>query len=1037
MLKKLKMKEDRENGHSQIFNLEESIYNDKFVNLINTLLDSIKEYYKVSKNIIKNEKVLINSAEKGINNSQSIINKIINEEIDINQINIYNKMIENLLMTLNKLEINVNSSKKNILYFFEDAKVLFRKMSHQRKEMIISYKKRINSFSNTRNGVSAGNSSNKKNKYKMPNQSESQRNIQNNMIIQNQKSEINYRINGKVLDAIPPYETKTFENNRIFNYNTINDDKTRQKARTYSKKNNNKFEDSKMVNGDKNEDSFSKGKYKGINNIEKYNNEKLKMLVKKYEIQIQQLNNELKKYQMNDNRNTNYSTIQNDNQKKDKIILVLKKNLKNNNIKYNELFTKLNDNQNKIKKLEEENTFLKSNSPSFTNKSLTLKDQEKNVNKTLTIKLNSLMKENSILKKNIESLKYSNPSSSVNDFTYNSSQKKNNNLIANQPLEKEVELLRKQLSGEINKNKELLNEKNSMKNKYNSDISQISKRNTELSKLLLNKQNELNKLEKDNLDKNKELANLKLSLNNLKQNSKIEQEKQKVIDSYKNNNTKGDNNSNNLIIEKNKKEIEQLKNLNNTLQDKIKYYQTQIKNIKNELYEKIQENIELKNNTDKQMRDMKNEYENIIKELEKKNNDLESKLGDCQNFNNNLNQQIDSLNQQIVAKDIKILELNYQNEQTQKKSTSLEEKNKKIEEELINKKSIDNKTNEENQQVTTLKEELEQQKILNNDLYNELSKIKNEKQILTKKISNYENELLNNNKNNDINEEIKKKLNQEIENLKKENLSLKLNNEKLTNQLTDILNGNKKLDNINNEEKEQLKNQIFNMKTDKEKFDNEIKVLKRENEKMKEQIYRLSKSLPEEYNELQQQYNDLENKYKKLVKSKPDTIKLEQSPLPGSASTGRKNDEKMEELNKAKKEIEQIKKKNMELVRQLEEKDLKKNCYDNKSEENVSNYEEEFDLRKMAKGAKDKNRSQDINIDYPGIQSIKEKYRELDFYYNSLEGLVKKLLLTIQCTPKNKTYVTELCKIVGFDLETTNKIITNRSKNLLLSLFNK
>ena len=1029
------MKEDRENRYSQIINLEESIYNDEFVKLINTLLDSIKEYYKVSKNITKNEKVLINSAEYGINNSQSIINKIINEEVDLNQINLYNKIIENLITTLNKLEININSSEKNLLYFFEDAKVLFRKMNLKRKEMIMNYQKRMNSISNKKIGVSASNSSNKKNRYKMPNQSEIQSKLKNNLFMQNQKSEINCRISGKVLDGIFPYETKTLENNRNFNSNSINDVRIRQKARTYSKKINNKFEDSKMVNGDKNEDSALKGQYKGINNIEKYNNEELKMLVKKYEIQIKKLNIELKKYQMNDNRYTNYSTIQNDNQKKNKLILALKDNLRNNNIKYNELYSKLNDSQNKIKKLEEENLILKSSTTSLVNKSISFKDQEKNANKTLTIKLNNLIKENSILKKNIESLKYSNPVS-LSDFNYRNSQQKNGYLIANQPLEKEVELLRKQLSDEMNKNKELLNKSISMKNKYNSEISQISKRNTELSKLLLNKQNALFKLEKDNLDKNKELANLKLSLNNLKQNSNIDQEKQKVIDSYKKNNSKGDIN-NNIIIENNKKEIEQLKNLNNTLQDKIKYYQTQIKNIKNELYEKIQENIELKNNTDKQMRDMKNDYENTIKELEEKNKELESNLGDCQNFNNNLNQQIDSLNQQIVAKDIKILELNYQNEQTQNKCSSLEEQNKKISEELNTKKTDGNKINEENQQISILKEELEQQKILSNDLNNELSKIKNDKQILTKKISNYENEILNNNKNNDINEEIKKKLNQEIENLKKENSSLKLNNEKLSNQLTDILSGNKKLNNINNEEKEQLKNQIFNMKTDKEKYDNEIKVLKRENEKMKDQIYRLSKSLPEEYNELQQQYNDLENKYKNLVKSKHDTIKIEQSPAAGSASTGRKNDEKMEELNKAKKEIEQIKKKNMELVRQLEEKEFKKNCYDNKSEENVSNYEEEFDLRKMAKGAKDKNRSQDINIDYPGIQAIKEKYRELDFYYNSLEGLVKKLLLTIQCTPKNKTYINELCKIVGLDLETTNKILTNRNKNLLLSLFNK
>ena len=128
----------------------------------------------------------------------------------------------------------------------------------------------------------------------------------------------------------------------------------------------------------------------------------------------------------------------------------------------------------------------------------------------------------------------------------------------------------------------------------------------------------------------------------------------------------------------------------------------------------------------------------------------------------------------------------------------------------------------------------------------------------------------------------------------------------------------------------------------------------------------------------------------------------------------------------------------MELVRQLEDKEINnKDCYDNKSEQNISNYEEEFDLRKMAKGAKEKNRSQDINIDYPGIQVIKEKYRELDFYYNSLETLIKKLLLNVQVGPKNKTYVNELCKIVGFDLETTNKILNNKNTKKLLGLFQK
>ena len=128
----------------------------------------------------------------------------------------------------------------------------------------------------------------------------------------------------------------------------------------------------------------------------------------------------------------------------------------------------------------------------------------------------------------------------------------------------------------------------------------------------------------------------------------------------------------------------------------------------------------------------------------------------------------------------------------------------------------------------------------------------------------------------------------------------------------------------------------------------------------------------------------------------------------------------------------------MALISQLEEKEINRNYYDVKSKDDKkSNYKEEFVLRKMAKGAKDKNRSQDLNINYPSIQALKEKYMELDFYYNSFEGLVKKLLLTIQVNPKNKTYIIDLCKLVGFDLKSTNKILNNKNKNSLLGLFTK
>ena len=204
----------------------------------------------------------------------------------------------------------------------------------------------------------------------------------------------------------------------------------------------------------------------------------------------------------------------------------------------------------------------------------------------------------------------------------------------------------------------------------------------------------------------------------------------------------------------------------------------------------------------------------------------------------------------------------------------------------------------------------------------------------------------------------------------------------------------------------------------------EINSLKKENEKLIEQILKLSDEnakIQKEQGELQKQYHKIKNEKKSAI----------------SNANNISNDEIVNELKRVKKENEQIKKKNDELISKLEDKEIKNN-YDNKSDDgNKSNYEEEFDLRKMAKGAKDKNRSQDNNIDYPGIQLYKEKYRELDFNYNTLETLVKNLLLNVQVGPKNINFVNQLCKLVRFDLETTNKILNNKNNKKVLGLFQK
>ena len=85
-----------------------------------------------------------------------------------------------------------------------------------------------------------------------------------------------------------------------------------------------------------------------------------------------------------------------------------------------------------------------------------------------------------------------------------------------------------------------------------------------------------------------------------------------------------------------------------------------------------------------------------------------------------------------------------------------------------------------------------------------------------------------------------------------------------------------------------------------------------------------------------------------------------------------------------------MQKKVRDLQFKLEEKQVEKELSGYRTEDNnYSNFEEEFDLRKMINGARDKNRSEDINIDYPGIVGIKDKNRQLMQNMKMLEEQVK------------------------------------------------
>ena len=142
------------------------------------------------------------------------------------------------------------------------------------------------------------------------------------------------------------------------------------------------------------------------------------------------------------------------------------------------------------------------------------------------------------------------------------------------------------------------------------------------------------------------------------------------------------------------------------------------------------------------------------------------------------------------------------------------------------------------------------------------------------------------------------------------------------------------------------------------------------------------------------------------------------------------------QLNDAEKKISILQKKNKELQFKFEEKEVEKELSGFRSEEaNYSILEEEYDIKKMANGVRYKNRSEDVNIDYPGIQDIKDKYRDLLQTMNMLQEQVKILICNINCNSKIKPQITQICQLMGIPAKNIQLIIAGKDKKKALNLF--
>ena len=143
----------------------------------------------------------------------------------------------------------------------------------------------------------------------------------------------------------------------------------------------------------------------------------------------------------------------------------------------------------------------------------------------------------------------------------------------------------------------------------------------------------------------------------------------------------------------------------------------------------------------------------------------------------------------------------------------------------------------------------------------------------------------------------------------------------------------------------------------------------------------------------------------------------------------------LNKLHNSEKKIKILQDKNRELKYKLEEKLEEKEISGYRTEENnFSNYEEEFDLKKMVLGAREKNRSEDINIDYPGVQNLKEKYKESLRKLYMLEEQVKILISNINCSSKIKPQLIQICQLMESPWNKIQLIVSGKDKKNALGL---
>ena len=408
------------------------------------------------------------------------------------------------------------------------------------------------------------------------------------------------------------------------------------------------------------------------------------------------------------------------------------------------------------------------------------------------IKLNKLTQENNELNKNLNLLRQNN-SRLNNDLKENkdeitriksSNEREINDKIAG--YEAQIELLNKELESK----EKIINDSITINEKMNAKTQ--------------NKMEELKKIKTEKNILNDRINNYELKI--LQLNNEIS-EKEKII-----NESLTEKEDTKLKIAENEEKIKNLENLNKSQIKKIN-------DLNNELKEK---NLKI-NLAEKNLNNVTNNNKKLLNELKNKNNNIKTTESELETLNNTLN------------------ELNKANEQLSQKFDEMNEKYKTKQEEY---ETLNNKYKKANEELNTYKDNSMKLNIKINSINNEMKLLYKKNESLSNELNEKDKLFGENLGKNEVNLKLIEDYKNKLNTLKKENLELNKNN-------ILIIENNEKLKTnikLNSNEIEQLKNQIEKEFIPKiNNYETKINLLTKEN-KAKEKIINANSSASDRMN---------------------------------------------------------------------------------------------------------------------------------------------------------------------------------------------